>query len=120
MKQDENGNFVANDGTRHTNSFNAYKHEDEAYREASKPWTKPADLNGKLAQIITLLVFFFMGIFLLGNKAYFLFFLNVVVGSATVAAVDWCVKRIPEWVRFLIMFAIIAAVIIIGNVMVKR
>lgn len=120
MKRDENGLYIANDGSKHGTDYHALKHDEEAFRAALNHGLKPADLNGKLAQIITLLVFFFIGIFLLDNKAYFLFSLNVVVGLTTVAAADWCVKRIPEWIRFLIMIAIIAAVILIGNAMVKR
>lgn len=119
MKRDENGLIEANDGTKHWSHYHAAKHEDEAYKIASARMTKGADLNGKLAQIVTMLVFFFIGIFCLENKAYFLLSLNIIVGGATVWAVDWCVKRIPEGIRFLIMVAIIFTVLFVCA-MVKR
>lgn len=103
MKQDENGLYVSNDGSKHTTHYHALEHDEEDYRAALNHGLKPADLNGKLAQIVAMFIFFMLGLFLLEKKSYFLLLLMIPIAIATIAAIDWCVKRIHPFVRLLLM-----------------
>lgn len=115
MKRDENGLYVANDGSKHGTDYHALKHDEEDYRAALNHGLKPADLNGKLAQIVTLLFFFFAGWFFWDNKSYFLSLLMIPIGLTVMMLVDWCVKRIHPFLRLLILLGCVWFALYAGN-----
>ncbi|MFK3908705.1 hypothetical protein ACI2KD_11660 [Pseudomonas monteilii] len=103
MQQDENGLYKSNDGARHTTQYHALKHDEESYRESLNHGLRPAELKGKLAQIVVMFMFLMLAIFLLEQKAYFLFLLMIPIAITAVAVVHWCVKRIPPFIRLFLM-----------------